>query len=558
MNDRHVFAAGCSGATFVQLRGDNKAATGSFTNNPHLRLNTPPESGNFGVIPGGRMMIIDIDGDRVEEQRAFFEELLELSRYDTVSVRTQSGGVHVYATIPADCDFVDFPKGSLRSVASLLRAELPYDIEIDADIRIAGVNSYVVGPGSVVNGRSYEVTPESASTIGEVSHAAVAAIKRVYRGKYQATQNRRAQQESSSSSAAVPTVSIPDSSACDDVLDRASLRKLRGKLAQMSQETFHRRRAFVFASMRCCFSDAEIVDVWRVMGLHYDSSKTHAMSAYDLAMDMARLRGKSGDLEFHGGYCQHRRSGSSQQHFVRSVEENMAAMASRVTARDAVLEPVTEEHVAQSHVVNMSAVEQALGRVARSSAQHVRDAVCLVEAFVQPVANVGGSSVVLARSALSQELHLSDSRVAQALRLLTRAQVLHIVSRQRTGLAAVYAVDAALVDTSLTAQLHQERRTAQTCGRFPNVAVDARTGTMVEAFTGRIIHDHGIRSMMATLINHIQRYAREEREWRALMPSPVVRSRQPVRKPHSGSQRFIGRLETNTPEARCNDPPSVA
>lgn len=96
---------------------------------------------NLGIATGQGLLVLDCDCK--DGRRGLHSlELLDLSGLPTsLRVRTPSGGVHVYLSVP-------------------LNTEIHNIVDLDGypgiDVRAEG--GYVVGPGSIIGSRKYEIT----------------------------------------------------------------------------------------------------------------------------------------------------------------------------------------------------------------------------------------------------------------------------------------------------------------------------------------------------------------------------------------------------------------
>jgi Bifunctional DNA primase/polymerase, N-terminal len=106
---------------------------------------------NIGVATGDGLIVVDLDAPKVAGESHGRLNLIRLASEvgervprDTFTVVTGRGGQHLYFRVPADA--------GLRNTAGTLAPNV--------DSRAEG--GYVVGPGSVVNGRRYRITNHAA------------------------------------------------------------------------------------------------------------------------------------------------------------------------------------------------------------------------------------------------------------------------------------------------------------------------------------------------------------------------------------------------------------
>lgn len=111
---------------------------------------------NIGVYPGADFIIVDIDQKSGKDGiKNIFERLQETPAeylYETFSVKTPSGGYHLYYKS-------DIQQGYASSVGRENK-----DNEIcGVDIRASG--GYVVGPGSTIDDKTYEIVNDTSPTV---------------------------------------------------------------------------------------------------------------------------------------------------------------------------------------------------------------------------------------------------------------------------------------------------------------------------------------------------------------------------------------------------------
>lgn len=103
---------------------------------------------NIGVSPGQKYVFIDIDRkndkDGVDELLVSMDVAITDYLYETYAIQTTTGGYHLYYE-------TDSPEGYVSTVGS----ETTDHSVRGVDIR--GVGGYVVGPGSTINGKVYNV-----------------------------------------------------------------------------------------------------------------------------------------------------------------------------------------------------------------------------------------------------------------------------------------------------------------------------------------------------------------------------------------------------------------
>jgi hypothetical protein len=132
-----------SGQKHPTSKGWGHEASDEYINQLDKATRDGPK-GNYGVLCGRRskIIVIDYDTDKVPECNVTLESLKE-HHGDTLIVQTPKGGFHVYHEYSPKFDHWNGVTG----------------IEGFVDIRTNG--NYVVGPGSIVNGKRYRIVNQA-------------------------------------------------------------------------------------------------------------------------------------------------------------------------------------------------------------------------------------------------------------------------------------------------------------------------------------------------------------------------------------------------------------
>ena len=113
--------------------------------------------GNHGVVcgPASNLIVLDVDvkDDGLAEMQDYIKKY---GGIDTYTVRTPSGGYHYYFNYEAACEADRWRIANYFTNSTKYRAK-------GLDIRTKG--GYVVGAGSRVGGKEYEVVRTLTSTI---------------------------------------------------------------------------------------------------------------------------------------------------------------------------------------------------------------------------------------------------------------------------------------------------------------------------------------------------------------------------------------------------------
>lgn len=433
-------------ARFISLR-KNKQPFSSYTN-PKNQKTSIPKSPVYGVLLRGDVFVLDLDckkGD-VEQQLSFFEKFLGFSRQNTFSVTTQSGGLHVYLRCPKEVDPVSIGSGSLRGYAEVLGTS----IELDTDLRGPDTNSFIVGPGSSLMPQiehlheEYFVPDWASPRLAEVTNVdsvTCLAKRRLLKDQARASARDNASKESI----------VFNSNSCINYseISGKDVRVLKDKLRKCEFKEYHRARSFIWRMLMCCYSLKTIAKVCQTLEIDRDSSKPNPMSHFEVMQDLERIHEKfSHDAWGHGVLC----LGKSRNkfYFEKDLERFAEKRRERVEKRQ-VGRSATPRAAKFHRVVSVAKVEKRISHVVKSmESQQVQDALTIVRTHVQPLTNCGADRMVFARSELTKVLEISESRVAQAIRVLSKAQVIVLKNRQKKGFASTFRVSETVIDFDLS------------------------------------------------------------------------------------------------------------
>ena len=473
-------------AHYLLLAKDSKAPVGKYSQGGKNRL-TRPTDDNFGVIPQRRLIILDIDNHNqdassVNEQVDFFSRFFEVDFRNTLTVKTPSGGMHIYLRLPAPITKANahlFPKATLRGYSEEFSEIANEYIKLDADIRSAATLGYVVGPWNEI-AITEDVDPDSRSSgivthigkyiptvgehsigsskddqrsigIAEIPAAGVAKLKKVV-------------QLSKDNKSAVVVKRSVNRQKFDTALDTdvvkgkpgdAVVANLVKSLAGMGLKSFHAKRAFVKAALHCCHSDLAIAAVCVDLKINRDTYTDDEISLKCLVRDLEAFQPHD---KYHGIYClkgRRKRSKSVTDESLdngKSLEDNMELLRNRMRAGK-IARYAGDQRRIDPRVIDPALVSSALMGDSKKPSQQYRDAMAIFDYFIQPLSNAGARRILLAKRAVASNLNLTDSRVTQAMRILRDRGILIIKQRQRTGMAPTYAVSHDFTHVELTTAL---------------------------------------------------------------------------------------------------------
>lgn len=487
-------------ANYVTLKEGTKEPAGTYRQKgkrqARARVLEVPKSGNYGVIPVSEFFVLDIDVHKaeLEKSKAFFERFFGVDLSQTLYVKTPSGGLHYYLRMPEG--YVIF-NGSLRPYSKKL-AEMLGDDEvptIDADIRSSDATGYVVGPGSFVakmrdgteyptpgsyflQGRSREILRSGDfEQLQEISLEAVKILSDL-RTIQKAKSLPREPKEKVEKVVEVPLIeSKPDASVVIRV--RAGLKR---KVKNNGKLEYHRRRAFVSAALRCCYSDYTIAVACIELEVDRDSYTSKRLSMWQIIEDLHRLR-ESNPVTEHTSYCQvgqEKVRSRSEKTLDEFIAETKLKLQTRTLAR--------EKHRKYPKVVHVTRVIARLEAEKKKKLPQVtRDALLIIDLLFQPLMNAGASRVVLAVAPVSDALQLTPSRVSAATRLLRNKRIISLVDKQKTGLAPTYTVTEDYIHKPLTAAIkHQWNQTKEATDVSSILLYDRFSGHFADLVTGEL------------------------------------------------------------------------
>lgn len=473
-------------ADFLRVTDISKAPTSSFSEGRRNCMKHIPFNGNYGVKPRGNLFVLDIDlhnpnAASIEDQISYFGRLFEVDLRSTMATVTQTGGLHIFLKADDSIKLSDFefPKNSLRYHNSVYNKIVGENLVIDADIRSGLSNGYVVGPGSyfptfgngfydLAGGRygfnkEYEIATVPESAIKRLSDALKEDKWRLR--KKNAGNSGDNSNVGTASSGIVDYSVIPsgfDAVSDDDVKvvgfpSQAVLSLIKRRVDAKKIASYHAKRAYVKSALHCCYSDDVIAAVCVNLGYDRDTFSDSRISEEALHSD---IEGFTPQAKYHSSFCPNSKaakrkarqsaSGGSYEHYNLDevIAKNKYLVENRAFNKSGF-------HTVMPTVLDIGRISKAIlleKKRANPGVQYF-NAMGVVNYFLQPLSNVGATSVILAVDAVSERLGISRSQASQALRLLRSSGVIRIVRRQRTGLAALYSVDAGFVDNAFTRSL---------------------------------------------------------------------------------------------------------
>lgn len=468
-------------AEYLRIKETSKAPVSSFKPGRRNRYKRVPKVGNYGILPQGRLVVLDVDvhkGGKLAEQIMLFSSLLGVDLDETLSVRTPSGGRHFYLMLPDSIESAsELPKSNLRALQGEIQELSGLSVLVDADIRSEAVNAYVVGPGSQIKDKIYAInTSAPISTITLEGYDTLVTLKR----------NRAAKRASEFPPidlwADEPLPETVGGSLLRTVPVSAVIQRVETALGRRNYLTYHQKRAFVKAALHCCYSNDAIAQACVVLGVNKDSSSSKALHRFALQKDIHSF---APDERFHGPYCpvgQNRhdadRGPMDETTFIEYQARRVAARSKRqAIPRSEVFKSINPRVLDLSKISSRLTEESARG-VRAKQYQH---AMLLVEELFQPLANVGAEKMLLSQERVATDLGLTRSQVTQAVRALRLAGIIEVRDRQTQGFAPTYVVHPQYIHRKLTFHLKRTWRAREAMGRRDPLVYSPREGGLVTA-----------------------------------------------------------------------------
>lgn len=469
-------------ASFTQLRKNSKKAARSGVR----RQRTITLGSNYGVYPENNLLILDVDvkgtttpeqaRQRRDEQLDVLSAFFHVPLRETFSVITPTGGVHNYVLLPAGFTFAEdapfFPKSSFNGAVSAMvnrivaaQDESHRRRKLTVDIRRPDVSTYVLGPGSWLADFHEEGSPgkylyafedhgfSEAAFDAPILDIPAAGIENL-RMLSQVIEERNVERMLKKQREAMHEHG--GESAVHHYPSTRQVQSLRRIVKRY--ERYHQKRAAAKSALACCYTDEVITDVCIELGIHRDSSRKTPLTREQTLKDLTRFQVSEPQ---HSAYCHHTASKIQQQRTTdegeplsREQTQERLAQQSRAIIQRKQNFPDNDEprRYVNPAVVDMVVVRDVLMSTTnrKTMPNRVKDALDIVDYYVQPLTNFGVGQIILSRAEVQQQLSLSESRVTAAMRLLRETEVLHIDIPPQPGRTTVYTVNTNMFNSDLS------------------------------------------------------------------------------------------------------------
>lgn len=249
---------------------------------------------------------------------------------------------------------------------------------------------------------------------------------------------------------------------------------------------FHKRRAYVFWSLRCCYTLDQIAYFIHDLGLDQDSYKGSRIAKKELFRDLGRMnktweKADAKGAVFHGSFCNPSKGYSLEKDEQLSHEEIGKLLYEKKSKKG--FSKNREYRAEAGYIVpDRILIAKKLSEYGRKSSQAYKDAFAILDGFMMHVLNSGGDRFLAPRSQVKEHLGLTDSRSDKALRLLRKSGVIQIKDRQKQHYTTTYILDKGFVHSGLTKELRILRK---------NSVLDKESG-----FRSNFIYDWGMNSFV--------------------------------------------------------------
>ena len=436
-------------AKYLSVKAGQKTPISSFGPNKKNRLNTPPLKGNFGIIPVGRLVVFDFDHHEkstIKEQMDALSTVLGVDLSTSLLVSTRSGGVHAYTRFADNVDLSaisapgTFPLGSMRAWSAAVSDYVGNDVAMSVDVRSGLSNGYVIGPTSYVDqedGKGHGAGGNGyywLSRVTEIITLDPGAVARLVSLR---------KHSSMATPAIVGDARVSNDTGRSGVMSVEVMSLLRRGLSAREGQSFHTKRAFVKSALHCCWNDESIAFTCRQLEIDRDTHRDRELNSSELMIDLGNFKPRN---RYHGAYCQQarkqrRENGNGSFETEISPEEKLELIRAKMESRTIARTSRGSRRI-DPKVLDVGKIFAALMATTTRDhpTQQIRDAMSVVDYFLQPLSNAGAMRILLARDEVCRRLDLTISRATAAMRLLRGIDVLILQQKQRTGMAATYSV----------------------------------------------------------------------------------------------------------------------
>lgn len=413
--------------------------------------------GNFMGIPQGNLVVFDIDpqpgGADLDTQVEILCAALGIdtpSDLGTLAVLTPKEGAHIYVLWDAEVPVPKPGKDVLKHI----------DPRLTGDIRSSASNSYVLIPGS-------EVCDEEGFPIGhyslwsganpaQLSHEASANISellghqlghlhtRTIR-KSRTVTNDVSASSADTAHAAPREPAVANKNKVSTGVPASRSQALSAALSAAMLPTYHQKRAWVARAMSCCYSDADLLQLFADLDIDIDSNggSPRRMEREELLAQLSRLDASV----LCGAYCgAHRGSVRSEYTEALSVEQATERKHQRERSFSTyrnfqVLDP-------------LFLAKRLSGGGTRKPGKSKKLAYRIAREVVSPNLLLGRTNIILSIGYLTERFEITRNQADRALRELRGVGFLRIHRKQYEGSPTLYRVGAAYIENGATSVLN--------------------------------------------------------------------------------------------------------
>lgn len=416
--------------------------------------------GNQMVIPTRDLVVFDLDvkpgdfsesnPDPARRMRSILAEQLGVSHRDLTTVRTPSGGMHIY--VPwGDSDFIP-----VLDVDNLKKLHP----ELKGDMRTSAKNSYLVAPGSWISTeelhndnklpspeyitwrgfndeRSYYYT-EQWGTLQALDAKKSREIYTVLEGDKateEAEQAKKAEQREQ-----VRNKILNENLGGNDTYH--VLKRIENNGHYIALDRFHQKRAWVYRAISCHYSNDEIIEICIKLNIDIDSNggSPQPLSQKELEDDINRLSASV----VCSGVCGQERAHVHIENIGDSTPEELIARARARERAPKVWRTYSVVNLLKAaDFIMRQGKRKKPGKLQRLAYEIVRNE-------LNEHSLLGRKNIVLGLDYLQKQYGVNRSAASHALRILRNAGIIFIKRKQAEERLPIYRVSDKFIEQDIT------------------------------------------------------------------------------------------------------------
>lgn len=424
-------------------------------------------NGNNMVVPIKNLVGFDLDinaddfkhfDDPAREMREVLAGVLEVDSRELLTVRTPSGGMHIY-TLWGDENSI--PPKSENSLQRL-------DDRLKGDIRSSPVNGYLVGPGSWIASDDQKIKEHMDASMERSGyipwrgfnstrayyyveqyaglHVVGEALSKKLFEKLQGTEKpiktKKNKAEAKKEHGENTPVYIENRGGHElyTVIERI---EESGELDGI--ERFYLKRAWVNKAISCHYSSAEVLDAWNKLGLAVDSNggTPRAMEHAELMKDIGRLN----DSIECSGYCRLGYKGKSSK-----SRERAEYIDDEELIKEAQQKASSFQTYRTYYAVNILKAADFIMRAGKRKTPS-KGQILAFQIVINQLsfhAGLGRKSIKLGLDFLTEHYGVTRALAKRALSILRNAGIIKIKKKQAPGWLPIYVVGERFIEQGIS------------------------------------------------------------------------------------------------------------